>query len=293
MSLSAETNATTYWAMFTGVLAVSFAAVLIKIAEAPPEIIAFYRLLLATLLIMPYALKKYGRSLMALGKTGFLFSFLGGLFLSLHFIFWIDSFNHTSVASSVLILAVEPIFVALISRAIFKEPLYSSLLWGMVLALIGSFIIAYGDFHLSKEFLWGDLLAFMGTLWSGCYLLVGRRARRNLDIIPYIFWVYCFASLVLGLYSLWKGSPYTGFSTETYYALIGLAVIPTIIGHTLLNWALKHVSASLVALSILGEPVGAITLAWLLLGEEPPGTSLLGGLVIFTGIYIATGKRRS
>ncbi|MEC9488597.1 MAG: DMT family transporter [Halanaerobium sp.] len=281
----------TYGFLFIGVLAVSFAAVFIKIAQAPPEIIAFYRLFLATIVISPYVIYKYGREIFRLQAREFFYVFLAGLFLSLHFIFWIDSFNHTSVASSVLILAVEPIFVALISRVAFSEPLYRSLAWGMLLALGGSFIIGYGDFHLGASFLRGDLLALIGTIWAGCYLLVGRRVRRDMEIIPYIFWVYGIASIILGLYAYIKGSPFGGFDTTTWYALVGLALIPTIIGHTFLNWALKHISASLVALSILGEPVGATTLAWLLLGEEPPATSLLGGLVIFAGIYIATSNR--
>lgn len=278
--------------LIVGIVAVSFASIFIRLSTAPPAIVAFYRMGIATLMLAPYVLIKLRSEFRQLTRSQWLFLVVSGFFLALHFLFWISSFQHTSVASSVIFVTTQPIFVALAAAVFLKEKPGFFLLCGVGLACLGSLVIGAGDFSLGANTLYGDLLALMGSIMAAGYFLIGRHMRQKLSLGIYVFTVYGICSIFLFIYILMIGVPLTGYNSITWFSMFMLALLPTIIGHTSFNWALKYLHASVVSASVLGEPVGATILAWLILGEKPPVFTLIGGVFILGGIYLTTVKRK-
>jgi drug/metabolite transporter (DMT)-like permease len=190
------------------------------------------------------------------------------------------------VASSVVLVTTHPIFVGIGSWLFLKERLGLNLILGIGLSVIGSGLIGYGDMALSKEALMGDGLALLGALAASGYFLVGRKMRKNQDLLAYIFPVYSTARLVLIVLSLFFRKPFFGYSSTTYLLFFLLAIVPQLIGHTTFNWALKYLPASMVSITILGEPIGSTILAYFILGEGLTFWKVFGGISIFIGILI-------
>jgi len=271
-----------------GIIAISTASIFIKLCDAPALIIATYRLMLASLMLSPFTFfkkrwKGWGRS-----ELGWLL--FSGLLLSFHFALWITSLKYTSVASSVVLVTTHPIFVGVGGLLFLKERPGSNLIIGIALSVLGSGLIGYGDMGLSKEALMGDGLALLGAIAASGYLLVGRRVRKDQDLFSYIFPVYSTAGLILIFFSLIFKEPFFGYSPSTYFYLFLLALVPQLIGHTTFNWALRYLPASMVAIAILGEPIGSTLLAYVALGEGLTVWKILGGVSIFAGILVALRK---
>jgi drug/metabolite transporter (DMT)-like permease len=218
---------------------------------------------------------------------------LSGIFLSLHFAFWIASLKYTSVASSVVLVSTHPIFVGIGSWLFLRERLGLYLVLGILLSVLGSGLISYGDTALSENALMGDGLALLGAMTASGYFLVGKRMRKNQDLLSYIFPVYSTAGLVLIILSIIFQKSFTGYSSSTYLYLFLLALIPQLIGHTTFNWALRYLPASLVSITILGEPIGSTLLAYLILGEKLTTLKIIGGISILSGILIASKRSTS
>ena len=274
--------------LFLGIIAISTASIFIKLCDAPALIISTYRMVLASLILMPWA--SYQKIWRGWEKKDVAWLIFSGTLLSLHFASWIASLKYTSVASSVVLVTTHPIFVGIGSWVFLKERLGLNLILGIGLSVIGSGLIGYGDMALSKEALMGDGLALLGALAASGYFLVGRKMRKNQDLLSYIFPVYSTAGLVLIVLSLFFREPFFGYSSSTYLFLFLLALIPQLIGHTTFNWALKYLPASMVAITILGEPIGSTILAYFILGEGLTTWKVIGGISIFTGILIALKK---
>ncbi|MCI2430375.1 DMT family transporter [Candidatus Acetothermia bacterium] len=268
---------------------ISFAAIWIRWAqaEAPALSIAAYRLGIAALILTPIALARRRAELRALSLTDLRYALLGGICLALHFIFWISSLEFTSVASSVVLVTTNPIFVALGSHFLLKEPVTQSLVVGIGVSLLGGVLIGYGDFLAGPNVLLGDGLALLGAIMASAYFLVGRRLRAHTDLLTYIFLVYGAAALVLVTTALLLRQPLLGFSPETYLWMSLLALGPQLIGHTSFNWALRFLSAGSIAVVILGEPIGSAILAFFLLQEPLTLLKIFGGSLILCGIYLA------
>jgi drug/metabolite transporter (DMT)-like permease len=272
-----------------GVLAVSTASIFIKLCDAPALIIATYRMVFASLILLPYALhQKTGKSW---GRKEIGWLILSGFFLSLHFTFWIGSLKYTSVASSVVLVTTYPIFVGIGSRVFLKERMGLYLIFGLILSVFGSALISYGDMAISGEVLMGDGLALLGAVTASGYFLVGRKMRKSQDLLSYIFPVYSAAGFLLVIFSLLSQKNFFGYSWTTYLFLFLLALIPQLIGHTTINWALKYLPASMVAITYLGEPVGSTLLAYFILGEGLTPWKVFGGILILSGILTALKRK--
>jgi drug/metabolite transporter (DMT)-like permease len=268
-----------------GILAVSTASIFIKLCDAPALIIASYRMILASLLLIPVAAhQKLWRQWNGLS---FKWGALAGLFLGFHFAFWIGSLKFTSVASSVVLVSTSPVFVGIGGWLFLRERLNLRLSLGILLSVIGSGLISYGDMATSKEAFLGDGMALLGALGASGYFLVGRKLRKDQGLAAYILPAYSTAGAVLVLLSLAFQKPFFGYSSNTYALFLLLALIPQLIGHTTFNWALKYLPASMVAITTLGEPIGSSILAYTILGESLTPLKVLGGLTIFAGILTA------
>jgi len=271
-----------------GIIAISTASIFIKLCDAPVLTIASYRMILASLMLTPFAC--YKKPWRGWERKEIKWFLLSGLFLSLHFAFWIASLKYTSVASSVVLVATHPIFVGIGGWLFLKERMGVNLIAGIALSVFGCGLVSSGDVNLSKGVLIGDGFALLGAIAASGYLLLGRKLRKDQDLFSYIFPVYSTAGLILIPLSLIFQQSFFGYSSTTYAYLFLLALIPQLIGHTTFNWALKYLPASMVAITILGEPIGSTILAYLILGEGLTVWKVLGGISIFGGILIALRK---
>jgi drug/metabolite transporter (DMT)-like permease len=279
-----------YLVLAIGVVSVSFAAIFIRLAEAPPLVIAAYRLCLASLLIAPVAGIRSHDELRKLSRRDIAMAVLSGAFLALHFGLWIASLSYTSVATSVVLVTANPIFVGIASYFLFHEKLGRQAILGIIVCLIGAVLIGYGNWRLGLSPLLGGVLALLGALAVAGYLLIGRRLRQRISLLSYTSLVYSSAGVLLLISALVAGHTLVGYSPTTYIMLALLAVVPQILGHSSLNWSLRFVSATLVTIAVLGEPVVATALAFLILDEAPTFTEIGGGILILAGIFIAFRK---
>jgi drug/metabolite transporter (DMT)-like permease len=211
--------------------------------------------------------------------------------LALHFGLWIASLEQTSVASSVALVTVHPLIVAISAPVVLGERVPRRLWLGVVLACLGSAVISLGDAGEPRR-LAGDMLALGGGLAFAAYVIVGRGLRSGMDLPMYLALVYSFAAAFLLVASLAAGAPLTGFSTGTWAAFVAMALIPQLIGHSSFNWALQHVSATVVSATIVGEVAGSALLAWAVLAEPPPPTAVAGGGLILAGLILAGSSER-
>jgi drug/metabolite transporter (DMT)-like permease len=277
-----------YLGLAIGIVAVSFASIFIRLAEAPSLVIAASRLTIASLILAPAVLIKSKDELRALTRQDLLLALLSGLFLGVHFATWISSLEYTSVASSVVFVSTSPMFVGLASHFLLKERVSRQMFAGIAVSVLGGMIVGYGDFGLGTRELFGDFLALVGAVTVSVYLLVGRKLRRHLSLLSYIFLVYATAAVFLTTLCLAMGHSFSGYPQQTYLLFVLLAVVPQIIGHSSYNWALKYFPATFVGVATLGEPIGSTILAYFALRETPTLAKLGGGALILAGIYVSS-----
>jgi drug/metabolite transporter (DMT)-like permease len=298
-------RSTLLFVLLAGILAVSTASILITFAQdegAPSIVIAAFRLTLATLGLAPLALTRYRPQLRALSTREWMLALLSGVFLAVHFSVWITSLQYTSVASSVVLVSTTPLWVALLSPLVLHERVGAAAYVGLVLALAGGTVVGLSDactwqgsliacqsvtFFGGTAFL-GDFLALAGAWMAAGYMLVGRKLRAKMDLIPYIFVVYGMAAVLLIVFMFGLRESPLGFPPITYLWLILLALVPQLLGHSIFNWSLKYIPASLVSVTLLGEPVGSTILAYFLLQQQPGWVKIGGALLILAGIWMAT-----
>ncbi|MBY7142379.1 DMT family transporter [Virgibacillus sp. NKC19-3] len=276
-----------YIAVIIGVITVSASAVFVKMADsAPSGIIANYRLLFAVIIMLPVVLYKYRHEFRWISIKNWVLFILAGVFLALHFILWFESLNYTSVASSVVLVTLQPIFTFLGTYFFFKERFSSGAIISMIIVLFGSLLISWGDFQLSGMALFGDILALLGAITITVYLLFGQRVQKNLSLMTYTFVVYGISSMTLIIYNLAQNNPFFGYPSDHWWIFLALAVFPTFFGHTLFNWALKWLNSSTISMAVTFEPVGATILAYIILGEVVTWSQLLGGTIVIFGLFL-------
>jgi drug/metabolite transporter (DMT)-like permease len=275
-------------ALLISILAVSTASILIRWTDAPPLAIASYRMIISVVILAPFFILNNGfDKLRKQGSTQLVRLLAIGIVLAVHFASWITSLSLTSVTSSVIFVHIDPVFVAIISHFFLGDRINKRTKFGIVISFIGVTIIAMGDAGVGSSNIMGDILAIIGGIMLGLYILAGRFYRKSLDLTTYVTPVYTVAAISLIMMSLLTGTKLTGFSTVTFGFFFLIALIPMIFGHTLYNWALRYLSAPLVSLSLLGEPVGASILAFLLLDEIPNSFTIIGGIITLAGILIS------
>jgi drug/metabolite transporter (DMT)-like permease len=274
-------------ALLVSIVAVSTASILIRLSAAPPMAIATWRMVLSTLMLLPFfTTGGRPRRLAAMSAKEKLTLTGVGVVLAVHFASWITSLSFTSVASSVIFVHVDPIFVALVSHFLLGERVGRRVAVGIAVAFAGATVIALGDLGVGRENLVGDLLSLVGAVALGIYILAGRRLRQSLDLVSYVTPVYATSAMVLASGSLAMGVPLVGYPGGEMLLFFAIALVPMIFGHTVYNWALRWISAPVVSISLLGEPVGASILAYIVLVESPGPMVLLGGAVTLAGILI-------
>lgn len=277
-----------YLAILVGVFAVSFSAIFVRLSTAPPLAIAAYRLIFTFCFLAPFALWGGAPSLRGMTLRQVLLCASSGVFLALHFVTWFISLKYTSIASSVVLVTTQPLFVVLGSWIFFKERVPRVALYGGGLAFVGSVVIGATDFQLGRQAFIGDMLALFAAVMVSGYLLIGRRLRGGVSLAGYTFVTYGASALVLFVAALAAEVPFYPYPATDWLIFVALALVCTILGHTVFNWVLRYVQASVVSVSILGEPLGAIFWAAVFLGENPTPRQAVGGAIIFCGLYLFT-----
>lgn len=276
-----------YIAVVIGVIAVSSSAILVKlVGDAPAGIIAFYRLFFAVVMMAPYILLKYTNEIKKITKKSWILAILSGIFLAFHFIFWFESLHLTSVASSVTLVTMQPIFAFIGTYFFFGERFSIGASISLFITILGSIIISWGDFQISGLALIGDILALLGAVFVTGYFLLGQQLRRTHSLITYTFIVYGISALTLLLYNLILGNDLIHYSGFQWSMFLALALIPTFLGHTLFNWALKWLSTSTISMAVVFEPIGATILAYLILNETVTSHQWLGGTIVIFGLFL-------
>ncbi|UOR10326.1 DMT family transporter [Halobacillus amylolyticus] len=276
-----------YIMLAIGVLSISTAAIFVKLAGGvPASMIAFYRLLFAVLIMAPYVMWKHTHEFKSITSKDWLLAVFAGIFLAFHFILWFESLNYTSVASSVILVSMQPLFAFLGTYLFFKERFTAGALLSMMIAITGSIIISSGDFQLDGTALLGDILALLGAMMVTAYFLLGQNLRKRLSLLFHTFIVYGIATISLFIYNVAMNYPFTGYSNKQWLIFLALAIIPTFFGHSLFNWSLRWISTSTISMSILLEPIGASILAYIVLGEQITSYQWLGGSIVLFGLIL-------
>ena len=270
-------------AVAVGVLAVSASAIFIRLADAPATAIAFWRCALGAAVLLPAALLR--KDSFPRGRALFV-GIASGVALGAHFGFWISSLDYTSVAASVVLVSTQPVFVAILAYFHFGERTSPLSLMGILVALAGTTVIA-GDGSVGSSAIFGNVLALVGAVTVAVYVLIGRSSRTGgIGVLPYSIVVYSAAALTLLPVALVFDVRLWGYPGETWFWLGAITLGPQIMGHTVFNWALRYVEASIVSGTILAEPVVSALLAWLILSERPGLPTILGGVVVLAGLFM-------
>ena len=291
-----------YLGLFISIISVSSAAILIKTVsfhEEFPLTVSFYRLLFTTLLVSPFVIfqKKIRNELLNLSKESLFIMTMIGLILAAHFAFWISSLGKTSVASSVILVTAHPLLVGPVSHYFLKERLSKANTIGILLSVLGVIILIYGNNSFASDTidtLEGNMLAILGGIAAGLYILGGRKVRKNVSVWSYAFIVYTIATIVLFILCLFLQSPIYGISSKDFTLIFIMAIFAGILGHTLYNWSLEYVRASIASVVLLGEPIGSSILAFILpwISQIPSEYTVVGGVIILVGIYLTARKTR-
>lgn len=275
-----------YIPIIIGVISVSLSAIFVKLSSADAGVIAFYRMLFSILIMLPWFLMKYSNEIKMLSKRDWIFSSIAGVFLSFHFILWFESLNYTSVASSTVLVTMQPLFAFIGTYLFFKEKITLQTFIAGGIAIIGSVLISWGDFQISGTALYGDILALIACALITGYLLFGQDVRKRLSLVTYTMVVYSVSTITLFFYIIIKGESFGPYPAIDWMWFILLAIIPNLLGHNLFNWALKWTSTNVISIAILFEPVGAALLAIFIFNEYLTVSQIVGGLVVILGIML-------
>jgi drug/metabolite transporter (DMT)-like permease len=282
-----------YLGLIISIIAVSFASIFILSCQAPPLSIAFYRLLFTTLLIFPFILirKKTRDELHTLPRATILIMIVIGVILATHFSLWITSLKMTSVASSVILVTAHPVLVAPVSFYFLKEKLSWVNALGIAISLTGVGVLVIGNYGFAAfglDTIEGNILALLGGIAAGLYILGGRKLRKTVSTVSYAFVVYAVGTITLFFICLALSAPVYNLTITDYEIILLMALVSGIFGHTLYNWSLGYIRASVMSVALLGEPIGSSLLAYAIpwIHQEPSLYTVVGGGIILVGIYL-------
>lgn len=283
-----------YIMLFFGVFALSTSAIFVKLADAPAAITAFYRMFFAAVMLLPILVvnKNNRNELFSLSKKQWGFGLLSGVFLAAHYVLWFESLHYTSVASSTVIVTLQPLFSMVGGYFLFKERFSKGAIVGCLIAIVGSIFIGWQDFQISGQALFGDILAFIAAGVITAYFFIGQHVRKELSLVPYSIVGYGSSALFLSIFALSQQTSFVNYSLQTWLYFIGLAFVATILGQTIFNWLLRWLSTSVISMSILGETIGTCILAYFILDEIISFQQVIGIALILSGLALFLLQQR-
>jgi len=276
-----------YGLLILAVLCVSVGSIFVRLAGAPALAVAFNRIFLASVVVAPFAAPSLVRAWPALSSRRRLILLASGISLGVHFATWIASLSYTSVAASVLLVNTAPLFTLFFSWWFLGERASRAVLVAMAVALTGAALIAAGDWgDGGTASLKGDALALAGAVTLSLYHVIGRGLRDALPLSAYVLGVWSTAAATLAVLAASARVPVFGYPARTFALFLALAVVPTVIGHGLVNRSLRHIPAPTVGLFLLGEPIAASILAYAVFGEMPGLLTIAGGVLVLAALAL-------
>ena len=283
-----------YFALVIGIFAISTSAILIRWSGSDPLVIGSYRQTFATFLFLPFLLKDKFQEILNLSSREIFELVIIGILLGAHFGFWISSVKATSVAASVLLGTCHIVYVSIIGWVVFGEKLNSRGIIGTVIALVGIIILFWGDLVEDPGNFKGNFLAFISGILAGLYYLGGRKHRKNISLPTYAFVVYLSSAIIMWFVVIIQGLEYKSMPNSELQLFFLMALVPTLLGHTMQNWALAFLPAYVISITLLAEPIGSGLLAWYIFNEVPSLGVLVGGLIVLVGVYsVALSEKES
>lgn len=271
-----------------GVLGVSMSAIFVKYSQAPSSVTAAYRLWWTVILLSPVVLfsEKNRKELLSIDKKTLCTCCISGIALAVHFTLWFESLRHTTVASSTVITCTEVVWVALGFCLFLHGKMKKKEIIAILIALSGSFLIAWSDSIVGEMHLYGDILALLSAIAVAIYMLLGRQVRETVSTTIYTYIVYLFCAISLLIFSWVQGVSLVGYGPSGVIVGLLLAVFSTLLGHSVFSWCLKYFSPAFVSASKLCEPVVAALFAIPLFAEIPTIGQIVGGVLILSGVIL-------
>jgi drug/metabolite transporter (DMT)-like permease len=278
-----------YLALVAGVICIGCSAIFVKFAGVPGTASAFYRVFVAGIILVPWWLLT--RSSYP-SRRDLVLILAGGIFFALDLVLWNSGLLLTSAATATLLANNAPIWVGLGVLVVFHEHLSLYFWVGLTLAMVGMAFIVGGDAWRQLSFNRGDLLAIGASLFYAAYLLTTEKVRSRVDTLTFMTLsvVSCIGSLFP--MSLLLGVPLTGYSHQTWLALVGLGLVSQLGGWLAISYTLGHLSAAPVSVGLLGQAVVTALLSMPLLGEYLSMNQVIGGILVLAGIYLVNRQRR-
>lgn len=271
--------------LIVGMIAISFAPILVRYSNADVSVQGMYRMLFTVLLMLPFGGKQLRTAKDVTAKDWALL-LIAGFFLALHFFLWMASLDYTSIASSTIILALEPVFVMVGAYFLFKDRISKLALLGLVVALVGIYFVSSGDLALSGTAFKGDLLSLSGTLAIVINMLVAKKLLTRVSSYLYSIVVFGISAVLFAVYNLAAGVPFFAYPGREWLVFLLLAIVPTVFGHLIFNWLLKYMKSTTISMTVLAEPVGASILGMILFSELITGFQLAGGALVILGLLL-------
>nr|WP_255807525.1 DMT family transporter [Cohnella mopanensis] len=266
-------------------IAISFAPIFVRYSDAPAAVQGMYRMLFTVIIMLPFGTRQL-RTMRSISRKDWILLTLAGFFLALHFLLWMESLNYTSIASSTIILALEPVFVMIGAYFVFKDRIGKIALIGLTIALIGAFFVGSGDISLSGTAFKGDMLSLLGTVAVAVNMLIAKQILTRVSSYSYSLIVFAIAFLCFAVYNLVVGYEFGGYPAREWSIFLTLAIVPTVFGHMIFNWLLQYVKPTTISISVFAEPVGASLLGMLLFREMVTTFQLAGGAFIIVGLLL-------
>jgi drug/metabolite transporter (DMT)-like permease len=267
------------------VAAASTAGPLIAATAAPALAIAAWRNLMAGAVLLPAALLTRRAELRRLDRRGWALSGLAGVFLAAHFVTWVPSVTLTSVASSTALVVTQPVWAALLARAGGQH--VSRAVWvGILVAVAGAVLVTGADVTLSARAVAGDVLAVLGGVFAAAYVTAGAAVRARLSTTAYTAVCYSTCAVILAVVCLAAGQRLGGYPAGSWVKLVALTAGAQLLGHSLINVALRTTSPTVVSLALLFEAPGAALIAAVWLDQLPPASAVPGLLVLLVGLAL-------
>ena len=299
-STSSTLPTSVYIAIFVAIATISSAAILIRLAlteNMPAILITGSRLFIATVVLTPITLRRHISQIQNLTRTELILSAISGFFLAAHFMAWVTSLRYTTVLVSVVIVMSGPIWVAILEVIFLRIRLSNMVIFGLVVAILGGLLITIpfnSDMVLTEALdsedgtAIGAFLAWLGALSLSIYMLIGRKLRAKLPVIPYIWLVYGMATMIMLIAIVITSTPVLGYRIEGYLILLAMGLFPQLFGHSSLNYLLEYLPATIVSMFTQLEPIGSAILAFIIFAEIPPNQQIIGSAIIIVGVLFAS-----
>ncbi|MCD9025539.1 DMT family transporter [Cohnella silvisoli] len=271
--------------LIVGMIAISFAPILVRYSHAPVSVQGMYRMLFTIVIMLPFGTKQIPQ-IRSITRKDWVLLGLAGFFLALHFLLWMESLDYTSIASSTIILSLEPVFVMIGAYFVFKDRHGKFALMGLFVALIGAFCVGAGDISLSRKAFTGDMLSLLGTLAVVVNMLIAKRILARVPSYLYSLIVFAVAFLCFAMFNLSMDFSFTSYPAREWLIFVLLAIVPTVFGHMIFNWLLQYVKPTTISISVLAEPVGSSLLGMLIFKEMVTSFQLVGGAFIIIGLLL-------